>query len=239
MVAIVLPGVASFCIDSTEVSQAQYAQFLAAKVEPGKQSRDICVKRNLTFEPLVNVGPEDWKGCPPGIWAPETRGDMPASCVDHCDAIAFCEWAGKRLCGAIGGGPRPAEEKYEYLENSEWYLACSQGGKHKYPYGDTYEKGKCGDPPGPGEPGQLTGTFSPTPAAPSECRGQEPPFDGVFDMVGNVAEWDDHCRTEGICTLRGGGAAAEPSIDCASIGETSAYNRGHVGVGIRCCADYK
>ena len=239
MVAIVLPGVASFCIDSTEVSQAQYAQFLAAKVDPAKQSRDLCVKRNLTFEPLVNVGPEDWKGCPPGIWAPETRGEMPASCVDHCDAVAFCEWAGKRLCGAIGGGPRPADEKDVYPGNSEWYLACSQGGKYKYPYGDTYEDGKCVDPPGAGEPGQLTGTFSPRAAGPSACHGQEPPFDGLFEMVGNVSEWDDHCRAEGLCSVRGGGGEAVPAIDCTSIAETSAHNSAFLGFGIRCCADYK
>lgn len=233
MVRISLPGLADFCIDSTEVSQGQYAEFLKAGVDPGKQSLAVCAKKNKDFVPLVNVFPEDWKGCPKGEYDPDNKAGLPVDCVDWCDARAYCEWAGKRLCGAVGGGPLPASsaELTESLDG-EWYVACSQGGKQKFPYGEEYAKGKCGEPAVAGM------TKSLTPVGSSECSGQSAPFSDVFDLVGNVSEWEDLCPSEGICRLRGGGATVEPGpLGCATAHVAEAINRGIVGVGFRCCAD--
>ena len=240
MVAVTLPGITPFCIDTTEVSQSQYVAFLDAKVDPAKQSRPRCVSMNPRFEPKVREDPGIlWRDCPEGVWDPANRGAYPVTCVTHCDAIAYCEWAGKRLCGAIGGGPRPSDEDPAVVKNSEWYLACSQGGKHKYPYGDGFQAAKCDE-------GGKTGVPTPNPPAlprtteASACHGVEAPFDQVFEMVGNAAEWDDHCPVdETLCTTRGGGALAvsENGIDCATSSESG--SGAYAGVGIRCCADYK
>ena len=238
MVAITLPGITPFCIDTTEVTQTQYVEFLNAKVDPAKQSRPICAQQNTTFEPKVR--PDDemfWKNCPKGIYDPATRGDAPITCVTHCDAVAYCEWAGKRLCGAIGGGPRPSEEGHLALETSEWYQACSQGGMRKYPYGDEYVAGKCGEPGG-----EPSGTAPVAISDANACRAAEPPFDQIVNMVGNAAEWEDYCRQDIICTNRGGGSntglgVGEKGFDCTTAHGSSM--QGHIDVGIRCCADYK
>ena len=241
MVAIVLPGVASFCIDSTEVSQAHYAEFLASKPDVAKQSRQSCVDWNFSFEPRINTYPhlDDYHGCRPDAptaYDPKTKGDLPIACVDQCDAIAYCEWAGKRLCGKVGGGPRDLADVDPTSMTSEWYLACSQGGKGRYPYGDAYEKGRCDRPPASDSHGGFKSV------AADACHGDAPPFDGLFDMVGNVAEWEDQCRAEGICTTRGGSAdeAGEGhAISCASGAGTASHNQGFAGQGIRCCANYE
>lgn len=61
-------------------------------------------------------------------------------CVDFCDAIAFCKWAGKRLCGSLDAPKNTLLESDELVEVAasirfEWADACTQGGKTKWPYG--------------------------------------------------------------------------------------------------------
>ena len=165
------------------------------------------------------------------------------TCVSHCDAVAYCEWAGKRLFGAVGGGALPAEETGPALNNSEWYQACSQGGKYKFPYGNDYVKDRCVDPPAPGT--SMDAPIGPSkPPDPSACTGDSSPYDQVFEMVGNAAEWEDHCKAEGlICTARGGSSHAGLGVgqlawDCATTNGLAAAV-GNINAGIRCCADYR
>ncbi|MCC6649279.1 MAG: hypothetical protein IT374_27380, partial [Polyangiaceae bacterium] len=47
-------------------------------------------------------------------------------------------------CGRIGGGTLTAEDSID-PKASEWVNACTQGGKTKLPYGDTFEDGRCID----------------------------------------------------------------------------------------------
>ena len=43
--------------------------------------------------------------------------------VDWCDAYAYCKGVGKRLCGAIGGGPVDFHTGYADTNQSQWYRA--------------------------------------------------------------------------------------------------------------------
>jgi hypothetical protein len=89
MIPIVGENGTTYCMDTRTVSAGEYAAFLAAKVDPSAQpSRCLW---NDSFEP----------GC---AFDPIQAPNADVTCVDLCDAEAYCLWAGKRLCGRIGGG---------------------------------------------------------------------------------------------------------------------------------------
>src|SRR6185295_16488134 len=132
-------------------------------------------------------------------FAPDKRPKFPVVCVDFCDAFAYCALVGKRVCGAIGGG-RGRFGSATDATSSQWFAACSGGGKHAYPYGDTYEGSACN---GIDKGGNLVDTGSI-----ATCVGGYP---GLFDMSGNVYEWEDACTGEQgttVCHVRGGAASS-------------------------------
>jgi formylglycine-generating enzyme len=101
-------GTSSFCIDATEVTEADYAQFVAQKI-------DVEVDAGLPCGTIKVRAPSASRG----------RGNLPVTGVSFCDARAYCAWAGKRLCGHIQGGPLRANQ-YVPAE-SQWYHACTNG----------------------------------------------------------------------------------------------------------------
>jgi hypothetical protein len=213
MVEIPLPGDAgSFCIDRTEVTQAQYAAFLATS--PGATQQDgRCKDINGAFAP-------DPANCPE--YKPQERANHPMVCVDWCDAYAFCKWAGKRLCGTF----QPAGAADAAPPLHEWILACTRGGDYPYPYGAEVEPTTCNSSEngrgGTVEVGSLPG-----------CRGG---YDGLVDMTGNVWEFEDSCGSVSpwYCDVRGGDFT-ETARRCDhrwGVPHTTRERR----FGIRCCA---
>jgi formylglycine-generating enzyme required for sulfatase activity len=198
------------------VSIARYLEFLAAAFDPDAQSPECTW--NQSFLP-----PSNW---PP----PQGEEERPVAHVDWCDARAYCEWAGKRLCGRIGGGPNEFTS-YKTVDKSEWYLACGGETELTYPYGSTYDPLLCN--------GSDFGASSslPVPASVS-CVGATA---GLFDMSGNVHEWTDECEDSidrsAQCRRRGGSFFSE--LDLLRCAGGSKRARDFVGetTGIRCCAD--
>jgi len=119
--------------------------------------------------------------------AASSAGTKPQAFICQVDAEAACENAGKRLCRL-----------------TEWYRACTTANKTTYPYGASYERGKCNvgkthllsilhgasvgnwsyadfnDPKLAQTPGFLALT--------GEYTGCVTP-EGVSDLVGNLHEW--------------------------------------------------
>jgi len=157
-----LPG---FWIDRTPVTNAEYAQFVAAT---GRK------------------GPRHWKGSS----APEAIADHPVTYVSWHDAVAYAEWAGKRL---------PTEQ--------EWEKAARGTDGRTYPWGDQGPTPELCHFFGDHEGGTtLVGKYSP--------QGDSP-YGGV-DMAGNVWEWTDSDYDSRGKVLRGGSWINEASfVRCA------------------------
>lgn len=211
-----------YCIDATEVSERQYAEFLATSPDVAAQATDCAW--NQYFEPQPF-----YMDTPRGPYEP-ARADSPVTEVDFCDARAYCEWAGKRLCGRRGGGSLPLDQ-VEIAEESEWFWACSGGGALAYPYGQDFDASRCAVE----EAQHLIG-------AEPRCEGG---FSGLFDLIGNVWEWEDSCIDDAskapedvICSRRGGATRVDPtSWSCADRGDPSSRKTRQVDMGIRCCSD--
>ena len=203
-------GGTQFYIDSTEVTNEQYAAFLTAKAGDTSGQRAECT----------------WNKS----YRPSALGDdkRPAVNVDFCDAAAFCDWAGERLCGSLAGGQvAPADVRDP--TKSEWYLACAGPDKEVYPYGNDFKADYCNEY----SSGAMAdaGKFT-------QCDGHYP---GVLDLVGNAAEWVDSCvaavgddRSLDTCELMGGSYLRD-DFDCKT-----AFNQLRSDVAavfsFRCCS---
>src|SRR5262249_20621322 len=103
-----------------------------------------------------------------------------------------------------------------------------------FPYGQTHDRTACNTGQPEGGPVAL-GTTAPVGSF-TRCEGG---FDGIFDMVGNVTEWENACdgvtsAGAGQCVTRGGSyrIVYDPCISASPATITSAS----LDWGIRCCA---
>jgi formylglycine-generating enzyme required for sulfatase activity len=201
----------TFCIDATEVTNGEYASFLAAGPPPSGSLPNRC--SNHAFEPS--------QGWP----APQDATNEPVTWVDWCDAFAYCAWAGASLCGQLGGGwMDPMNDP----ASGEWYLACSGQAGNAYPYGASYMSGACND-----------NTSGPVAVGSSaQCVGG---YAGLFDMSGNVAEWEFACGMDSsgndVCSVRGGSFAAASAAQLLACDARQLVPRTNTAadIGIRCC----
>jgi sulfatase modifying factor 1 len=213
LVKVTTPG-GTFCIDSTEVTNAQYARFATATTSSAAPPQACAQSTGKT--PTTNWPP------PPGY------DDIPVVDVTWCQAYAFCAWEGKRLCGQIGGGSL-AELDATSPSFSQWLYACTDGGSRAYPYGNTYSGRACG--------GQAVASNIAPVGSRAGCVGG---FAGIDDMSGNVWEWTDTCQSNApgaFCHALGGAFDSMPD-EMACLGERNWTRTASAGnIGIRCCLD--
>ena len=211
-----------FAIDATEVTRCQYAIWLASN--PSTANQIAQCKWNTNFTPSCE-------------WPPGDQGNHPVGCVDWCDAFAYCSAVGKRLCGKIGGGSADYDN-YDDPTSSQWMAACSSGGLHAYPYGNTFNPLACN-----GGPGSNAGQYFVTVpvGSLSECQPSSSGYAGIFDLSGNVWEWEDACQPDGdkydFCRLRGGSCHVyADALTCTADGYKPRDTVLH-SYGFRCCSD--
>lgn len=208
-------AVASYCIDATEVTNADYAEFLTAHTPTGVRGR--CTW-NTTHTPSNG-------------WPATGRGNYPVVYVDFCDALDYCAWAGKRLCGGMGGAPLGSGS------SPEWTYACSNATMKVYPYGDTYDPSACVTSDSDGTP-DYQASDEAQPVGTATCEGGVP---GLFDMTGNVLEWVASCDPYTNYPIDNcsqmGGSFTTGNVACTQIvgGSNSDIVTNYVG--FRCCAD--
>lgn len=207
-----LDAASPFCIDTTEVTNAQYDAFLAS-AKPTPPS--YCFTPIYGSSETAVVGP-----------------NKPRTNVPWCVAFQYCAWAGKRLCGKIGGG-HASFSTYTSATESQWSYACRQGSKNtNYPYGPAEDPSKC----------VVSGPIADVASKPG-CTGESAPFNQIFDLSGNAGEWSDACdRYEGTidedgraCAVRGGWTNNDRH-DCDQPLASSVMYRAE-DLSFRCCVD--
>jgi formylglycine-generating enzyme len=190
--------VASFSIDRFDVTNAQFAGFVAAtgyvtdaERKPNPRDypeipRDQLTSGGAVFAPRTDGAPaardmEWWVFVPGASWRhPHGPGSSivghenePVVQVSYNDALAFARWAGREL---------PTEEQYEYAARG------GLGGK-TYAWGDELTPG------GKWMANVWQGHFPDRNTAEDSYRGVAPagcfPPNGygIYDMVGNVWKW--------------------------------------------------
>jgi formylglycine-generating enzyme len=205
-----------FCIDSTEVTSTEYNDFLLAG--PAVSGQPSVCSWNSSY-------------LPGNGWVfSATEATLPIANVNWCDAFAFCKWAGKRLCGEVGGG----EASFDDFSNpaNEHYAACSNAATRIYPYGNTFDSAACNGVD------MNTGHVVPVGSL-AGCQGGVP---GLFDMSGNVEEWQNACNGstgQSDQCLDGTGAfdyGDPPTGTRCDFADSDARNGEFPDVGFRCCA---
>jgi formylglycine-generating enzyme len=230
-------GGPAYCIDSTEVTNAQYQAFLTTVAPPAPNLR--CAW-NTSLAPAATGA-----GCT--AFDPVGRPDLPVVCVDWCDADAYCRGVGKYLCGVAdpdgvhGGRVTNPTSK---TEGSQWIVACSNDGTLTYPYGNEGTSGRCADKKFP----STTPGVQPVKSA-ATCEGGVP---GLFDMAGNASEWQNNCveaaasadGQDDACDTYGGARSSEyPDTSCLAATSptdtTAHFKRAQVAPdnGFRCCVN--
>lgn len=175
--------IAPFYLDIHEVTNAEFAKFVAATgyVTEAEQWGWSIAFLPRTDQPKRVFGAEWWAKSDGADWQHPTgpdssiegQDDVPVVQVSWTDAMAYCEWADKRL---------PTE--------AEWEFAARGGAAGKtYPWGDELH------PEGKQLHNHWNGVF------PVEDRGEDghtalapvgsyPPNPyGLYDIAGNVWEW--------------------------------------------------
>jgi formylglycine-generating enzyme required for sulfatase activity len=222
----------TYCVDSTEITIDDFQLFLTS------------VKGNVA-DYLPESGTCSTVNGIPGNWGTQHNpydggpplGSAAAGGLNWCSVYAYCAWAGKRMCGAVGGGGMLDIGQVDNAAVSEWFNACSHGNDqlHKFAYGIAYDASACAV--------DDAGASYPLPVASYPgCVGG---YDGLFDMSGNVAEWTnectfDACAAPGCCAVRAPGVGFPGTFSSCDSTQTEGIGAGSTFTfGGRCCSDLK
>jgi formylglycine-generating enzyme required for sulfatase activity len=197
-------------IDSIEVSSAEYDAFLGQLVDPAVYATAPCAFKtgSSAFEP----------GCASDGAVAIGDPQEPVTCVDWCDARAYCVWSGKILCG-----------------DPAWQDICSDNGANAYGFVGPYNKDACNGGENVSH-GCLGGPCELVASGTSpDCQTAS----NVFDMSGNAAEWTAECNgntnENDTCKVRGGSVADNASgLQCATATSPQRGTRAPFR-GFRCC----
>ena len=239
-----------FWMDRTEVTNAQFEKFVQATgyvtiAEQTPRAEDFpgAPPENLVAGAVVFTPPETavplnnhlqwWAYVRGANWRHPTgpasnltgRENHPVVQIAYPDAVAYAQWAGKRL---------PTEAEWEFAARGgmagqfyAWGADLKPGGKWmanifqgKFPYKDTGEDGSVGLAP----------------------VGQFPPNGyGLHDVAGNVWEWvADWYRPDYFSTLASAGVARNPAgpADSFDPSEPGVKKRVHRGGSYLCTEEY-
>ncbi|MBB4077795.1 sulfatase modifying factor 1 [Lewinella aquimaris] len=213
-----------FWMDETEVTTAQFAEFIAAtgyRTEADSFGwSGVFSKEEQAWLPVDSA---NWK-YPLGPDAAPALPAQPVTQVSYRDATAYARWAGKQL---------PTEE--------EWMQAATQGGKHTaFPWGS--EMLPDGEYLGNWWQGPFPYADEVSDGFPgiAEVRQFPPAENGLYDISGNVWEWTATERTATKESVIKGGSFLCSTSYCTGFDlqqkQFTAKDSGLNHLGFRCIA---
>lgn len=215
LIEIRLPTAGCFFIDRAEVTVEQYGVFLAEASAIPAATRSC--EWNDDLSPACSAAERT-----------ATRPDLPVTCVDYCDAAAFCHWAGKTLCAGDFAHP-------EDVRRSTWYAACA-GPDRQVPYGGSFSASTCN---GRGNPLKLCDGGQDCALVSAEQLTSCATPEGVLHLTGNLEEWVDACNgsfgASDQCLVRGGSTASQATLSCGTPLDARARDYRSPRLGFRCC----
>lgn len=207
-------SISALLIDSHEVTVARFRRYwqaghpgpTSAIRYPGGGSRTV----TTVSEPIVAITTSGrtctWSATPTGAES------LPINCVNWDTAMAFCAWDGGRL---------PTEAEYEFVASGRSLDGASV--PRRYPWGDQVPVGEFGTRNC--DRAQLYGC-SGDDGSNVRRVGSFPSVGGLFDLSGNVAEWqaDNGHNIRDFGCLRTGVSHVDPL--CADGPPDSRVTRG-------------
>jgi len=175
----------AFALGRTEVTRREYRAFVN---DSGYDVRGPCLSWDEALGRFSNDRARNWEN--PGR-PREARDDHPVACVSFDDATAYVQW----LAHKTG-------KSYRLPSEAEWEYAARAGSNALRPWGDAASDG-C-------DFANLYDLASREQYAfgwePVRCRDNYPDVApvgalranafGLYDMIGNVAEWVQDCATD-------------------------------------------
>ncbi len=203
----VLPA---FRIDLMPVTQAEYAEYVTAKLAPPPSIDQAAWQAQGFIQDYSVVERFIWRDGHP----PTGREDHPVVLVTWKEAEAYCEWRGQ-----LRGEQRrlPSEAEFEKAVRGDGGLA--------YPWGNVFESAKLNSAvKGPGDTTPV-GQF---------VDGKSPY--GVLDAAGNVFQWTSTKFKQGQMTVKGSAWEDFGGIGRGASRHGRPVGARHVIVGFRCAA---
>jgi formylglycine-generating enzyme required for sulfatase activity len=200
----------AYRIDLMPVTQAEYAEFVTAKLAPPPLIDEAAWQAQGFVQDYATVQRFLWQDGAP----PQGREDHPVVLVTWDEATKYCQWR-----GSLSGDQRrlPSEAEYEKAARGDGGLA--------YPWGNVYEADKLNS--------AVKGPGDTTPVG-QYVEGKSPY--GVLDAAGNVFQWTSTRFKPGHMTVKGSAFEDYGGIGRGASRHGRPVGARHVIVGFRCAA---
>ena len=200
----------AFRIDLMPVTQAEYAEFVTAKLAPQPSIDQAAWQAQGFIQDYAVVERFNWQDGRPPIG----REEHPVVLVTQPEAEKYCAWRGQLL-----GEQRrlPSEGEYEKAARGDSGIA--------YPWGNTFDADKLNS--------AVKGPHDTTPVG-QYVDGKSPY--GMLDAAGNVFQWTSTAFKPGHMTVKGSAWEDFGGIGRGASRHGRPIGARHVIVGFRCAA---